>query len=145
MDESISRAEEAAGDSVHDALHRIDVLMHGSRRLERVFDYVQRHYFEPLQLDHVASVASLERVYFCKYIRRQIGIPFGSWLRMVRVERAVHLLRTTRMTVADIALSVGFGDAGGLQRSCKRVTGFSPRAIRAIWTIPAATRSDALK
>jgi transcriptional regulator GlxA family with amidase domain len=112
------------------SLSRIDALMQQSARLERVSNYVQGRYSEPLHLDDVAGIAALERMYFCRFFRRKTGVSFGAWLRMIRVARAIHLLQTTTMTIADIALTVGFGDSGGLQRSCKRLTDQSPRAIR---------------
>jgi transcriptional regulator GlxA family with amidase domain len=117
-------------ESLFDSLSRIDAVMHQSARLKRVSDYVQCHYAEPLHLDDVAAIAALERMYFCRFIRRKIGVSFSNWLRMIRVARAIHLLRTTSMSVVEIALSVGFGDSGGLQRSCKRLTNQSPREIR---------------
>lgn len=112
------------------SLERIDALMRQSGRLARVADYVQSRYSEPIHLDDVATIAALERMYFCRFIHRKIGVSFGTWLKMVRVARAIELLRTTTMSVAEIALAVGFGDSGGLQRSCKRLTRRLPRQIR---------------
>jgi transcriptional regulator GlxA family with amidase domain len=125
-----SQTGKKAVDDLTASLSRIHMLMRQSERLERLHHHVEEHYFEPLRLNDVATIVSLERVYCCKYIQRKIGQSFGAWLRMVRVERAIHLLRTTPRTITDIALSVGFADAGGLQRSCKRVTGHCPRTIR---------------
>jgi AraC family transcriptional regulator len=117
-------------DDLFHSLNRIDAVLHQSARLKRISAYVLSRYTEPLRLDQVASVAALERMYFCRFIRRHIGVSFSAWLRMIRVARAIHLLRTTTMSVAEIALAVGFSDSGGLQRSCKRLINLSPREIR---------------
>jgi transcriptional regulator GlxA family with amidase domain len=112
------------------SLNRIDAVVHQSARLERVSEFLQSRYFEQLRLGEVAAVAALERMYFCRFIRRKIGVSFSTWLRMIRVARAIQLLKTTTMSVAEIAVAVGFSDSGGLQRSCKRLINLSPREIR---------------
>jgi transcriptional regulator GlxA family with amidase domain len=104
--------------------------MRESARLTLVSTYVRDRYFEPLHLDDVAEIASLERMYFCRYFHRKVGVSFSAWLRMMRVAQAIRLLRNTAMNVADVAVAVGFADSGGLQRSCRRLTARLPREIR---------------
>jgi transcriptional regulator GlxA family with amidase domain len=117
-------------ESLLQSLNRIDAVMQQSARLQRVSNYVWSRYCEPLHFDDVAAVAAFERMYFCRFIHRKIGVSFSAWLRMIRVAQAIHLLRTTAMSVAEIALAVGFSDSGGLQRSCRRLINQSPREIR---------------
>lgn len=57
----------------------------------------------------------------------------------LRVERAVHVLRTTPASVDDIAEAVGYSDGATLRRFCAAdnyaLRAFGPRATRAPWRV----------
>lgn len=61
----------------------------------------------------------------------QVEQNFEDFLAMVRVNRACQLLTTTRMTVLDIALEVGYHNAKTLNRSFLKYRLMTPSAYRA--------------
>ena len=82
-------------------------------------NHIYRHYREDLSAAGVA---------------RSFGISvqqLEDFLAMVRVNRACQLLTTTRMTVLDIALEVGYHNAKTLNRSFLKYRLMTPSAYRA--------------
>jgi transcriptional regulator GlxA family with amidase domain len=58
------------------------------------------------------------------------GLSPMQLVQRVRLERALHLLRTTRMPLGEVAAAVGLADPATLHRLVKRHTGRSPGALR---------------
>jgi AraC family transcriptional regulator len=54
----------------------------------------------------------------------------AKWVAAQRIERAAHLLRTTRLPVQQVAEESGIPDPFQFSRFFKRHTGHSPRAYR---------------
>ncbi|MGJ8656991.1 MAG: helix-turn-helix transcriptional regulator [Akkermansiaceae bacterium] len=62
--------------------------------------------------------------------RNTAGISLGSYLQNYRINRAMSLLRTTTLSLADIAEEAGFGSPQTFSRCFKKETGSTPRSYR---------------
>jgi AraC-like DNA-binding protein len=58
------------------------------------------------------------------------GFTFQEILRTDRLEKAMRLLETTRATVLDIALALGYSDHAHFTRAFHRARGIAPSAHR---------------
>ena len=110
-----------------------------ARHLLRARDLADARYFEPLDVDDLASVAGLSRAHFTREFRRAFGESPHAYLLTRRLERAAALLRTTDRSVADICFSVGLQSVGSFTSSFTRTYGASPTAYRRSY--PPASRS----
>jgi AraC-like DNA-binding protein len=99
-------------------------------RLNRLRDYVEQSYSEPIPLERAASVAALESSYFSSYFRAKVGITFTDWLRQVRVEKAMDLMKTRDFSITEVADEVGFGDLRTFERAFKKHTRMTPREFK---------------
>jgi AraC-like DNA-binding protein len=102
-----------------------------ARHLLRAKDLADARYFEPLDVEAMASAAGLSRAHFSREFRRAFGESPHGYLLTRRLERAAALLRTTDRTVADICLSVGLQSVGSFTTSFRRTYGVSPTTYRA--------------
>ncbi len=99
-------------------------------RLNRLRDYVEQNYSEPISLRKAASVAALESSYFSSYFRAKVGITFTEWLRQVRIEKAMELMKASDSSITHIAYEVGFKDLRTFERAFKQYTRTTPREFR---------------
>jgi AraC family transcriptional regulator len=99
-------------------------------RLKRTIDYIEARLAEPVTLADLASAAGLTRMHFAAQFRAATGLPPHEYLLRRRIERAQEMLVGTRMSVVDVALSVGFQTQSHFTSVFKRFVGQPPHAWR---------------
>ena len=80
--------------------------------------------------DDLISLTGLSASTLNRAFRRAVGLPPLAYHRRLRMRRAADLLRTTDLSVTDIADRTGFDDANYFARQFRRVMGSSPSAYR---------------
>ena len=89
-----------------------------------------------LSADHPPTLAALAaEVGLCpsrlrERFRTEIGISLRDYRDRERMARAGRLLRTSRASITDIALSCGFASSQAFATAFRRQTGFAPGAWR---------------
>lgn len=83
-----------------------------------------------LRLSDLAAACGLSVHHFARAFRKSTTLPPHRWLLRRRIERAQHLLLTTRRPVAEIALDSGFHDQSHFTNSFTRQVGAPPAAWR---------------
>ncbi len=99
-------------------------------RLNRLREYVKQSYSEPISLKRAASVAALESSYFSTYFRANVGITFTDWLRQVRIEKAMELMKAKDFSISEVAEEVGFADLRTFERAFKQYTLMTPMKFK---------------
>jgi len=99
-------------------------------RLNRLHQYVEQSYSEPISLKKAASVAALESSYFSSYFRAKVGITFTEWLRQVRIRKAMKLMKASDFSITEVAYEVGFGDLRTFERAFKKHTLMTPMEFK---------------
>ena len=84
----------------------------------------------PLSLPALARLSGYEVHYLCSRFKSYTGKTITEYLNQRRIRQAMHLLKTTRRRVIDIALECGFEDPGYFSRQFKRHAGTTPLAYR---------------
>lgn len=100
------------------------------RRLRRALAYIHDNLGENLSLDAMASEAAMSRFHFVRAFTRSQGKTPLQYVIHQRMELAKMLLRTTRLPVAAVAISVGYEDASRFGQHFRRHTGTSPGVYR---------------
>jgi AraC family transcriptional regulator len=96
----------------------------------RVQDYIEAHIAEDLSLPACARVASLSVFHFAHAFKQTFGMPPHSYVIKRRVERAKERLAAGTESITEIAVDLGFYDAGAFAKRFRDVTGLSPSAYR---------------
>ncbi len=81
-------------------------------------------------LDSLAHRCGLSTRTLARRTSKAVGLSPLQLVQRVRLERALHLLRTTRMPLEEVSAAVGLADPATLHRLVKRHTGRSPGAWR---------------
>ena len=75
----------------------------------------------------------VNKFYLSKIFKETYGTTVNNYLISKRITRAKQLLRFTDMTVDEIGVGVGMGDANYFSRMFRKVEGISPREYRKQW------------
>lgn len=79
-------------------------------RIQRILNYIELHYLEPIRLETLANMEGLTTTYVSHLISESIGVSFQEYLNNLRFEKAMDYLRSTNMTLTEIAAASGFSD-----------------------------------
>ena len=78
----------------------------------------------------LAKQLGYSRSHLSRKLKSQWDKPPGETLRGVRMNEAARLLRTSDMSIQDIATKLGFSEASSLTRAFKKAHGIGPRDYR---------------
>lgn len=92
--------------------------------------FIRNNFDKELHIDDFIKHTRLSRHYLIHVFERQIGMSPYRYLHMCRVNHAQVLLKTTDMTVAEIAYSIGYSSPAVFIRHFKSFNGVTPRIYR---------------
>lgn len=95
-------------------------------QLNRVYDYIEAHYYEPIKVQDVADLLNFNPQYFTRFFKENTGTTFVSFLNDFRIMRACFLLQEEMAPMAEIAERSGFNSAKTFQHTFKEYMGISP-------------------
>ena len=98
--------------------------------IRRVLDRIEDEINRPLSLKDLASTAGISPYHFAHEFRRSLGSAPHQYLLRRRVDRAVHLLANSELTITEIATSVGFHRGSHMARHMQNILGLAPRTLR---------------
>lgn len=99
-------------------------------RIQRIIEYVEEHYREPISIPEIAGLVGLNEIYFSRFFKNNMGMTFLEYLNMVRLEKIYVDLLNTNMPVKDIQEKHGFYNDKVFRRMFKEVYGCTPREAR---------------
>ncbi|NJK28172.1 MAG: helix-turn-helix transcriptional regulator [Coleofasciculaceae cyanobacterium SM2_3_26] len=85
---------------------------------------------EEVSLADLAEAVGLSTYHFARAFKASMGIPPHHHQIQLRMDRAKTLLATTRLSVLDIALEVGYESSQSLARTFRKNVGVSPSQYR---------------
>lgn len=101
-----------------------------NRRLLRARDAMDRDFSEPLNVGGLAAVAMVSEANFIRSFKAVFGETPHRYLQRRRIERAMYFLRTTKTSVTDICMAVGFSSLGSFSRTFTAIVGEAPSVFR---------------
>lgn len=102
-----------------------------SKRLMLALDFMHSYFDRNLSLDELAGVSCLSKFHFLRLFKLAFGKTPYQYLKQVRMQRGIRLLKHTGLPVNRIAEELGFENANSFTRAVVQHSGISPSAIRA--------------
>ncbi len=99
-------------------------------QLRRIFEYLDAHLPERVDIAHLAALAGLSQAHFSRAFKASTGMAPYRWQLDARVQRAQALLIDTRASLDQVAEATGFADAVHFGRTFRKLTGATPAAWR---------------
>ncbi len=100
------------------------------RHFQKALEYISENYSENITLRNIAKELSYNPTYVSTLFVAYTGVNFKNYLDTFRIRQAVKLLKSTDLTVADIAASCGYGNIRTFNNVFKRIAGTSPSELR---------------
>ncbi len=104
-----------------------------SRRIQKVSEYVDLHYSEPVRLEDMSSLVGMSPSAFSRFFRQRTGHTPMEYLIDVRLGNAARMLVDTSESVAEICYACGFGNLSNFNRAFKARRGYTPSDFRALF------------
>ncbi|NCD70937.1 AraC family transcriptional regulator [Mucilaginibacter agri] len=107
-----------------------DRFQYNSRRIERVFEYMNNNYNKQVTLAEVSKLANMPEASFSRFIKKRTGKTFIDTLNEIRLGHASRMLIDTTNTIAEIAYKCGFNNISNFNRIFKRKKFCIPKEFR---------------
>jgi len=107
-----------------------DHLVHADPLVQRFETWARARLTRGFSLDEAARAVGASKRTLARRTASVLGKSPLSYFQSVRVERAVHLLRTTSASVEDVAARVGYADGATLRTLLRRRLNLGIREIR---------------
>ena len=101
--------------------------------LRRAKDLIDREFAQPLDVPVLARQAHASRAHFARSFKDAFGETPHRYLLRRRIERAKELLRSTRLSVTEVSLAVGFQSLGSFSSAFRQLMGEPPIAYARRW------------
>jgi two-component system response regulator YesN len=99
--------------------------------MSQIRAYVETHYADPeLSLTSLSEQFQLHGSQISRAFKEEFGEKFVDYLVKIRMEQAQHLLQSSRYSVQDIGIKVGYTHAISFIRAFKKYTGVTPGDYR---------------
>jgi transcriptional regulator GlxA family with amidase domain len=108
-----------------------DHLIHSDPLVERFERWARGRLAQGFSLEEAAKAVGASKRTLARRMQTVLGKSPLSYFQSVRVERAVHLLKTGSESVEQIAARVGYADGVTLRTLLRRHLGYGIREIRA--------------
>ena len=106
----------------HDVRHSVT--------LHKVIGYIRSNYMNKITLDEIAEHVSMSKSHISKIFNEGMGVSISTYINRTRIERSKRLLKSTTLTIAEIAVLTGFEDQSYYTKQFKAETGLSPKEFR---------------
>jgi AraC-like DNA-binding protein len=101
------------------------------RKIQLAMRFINDNYHQTtLHLEETARVAGMSPSHFSRTFRKVMGLTFQEYLVSRRIAKAQNLLRTSVLSVSQIAQAVGYSDITGFGRTFRKLSGHTPTAYR---------------
>lgn len=98
-----------------------------SPNISKAIDFIHQYYNTNLTLTDVASSIPINESYLSSLFKKECEQSFKQYLNNYRIEKAIYLMKTSNLSLLDIALQVGFDSTSYFSTVFKKYKGVCPR------------------
>ncbi len=102
-------------------------------RFQPVVDYMKLHMEQPMTIEDLAYLVHMKPTYFIRRFKQTYGLSPMSYLKSLRVHKAMELLLSTEASIEDIARMVGIEDPAYFARWFKKSCGLAPSEYKKLF------------
>ena len=100
------------------------------RKIGAAIDFINQHFRENMTLDVIAEQVGYSRSHFSAEFHKWMGMTTWNYISIKRIEEALSLIKTTNLSILEIALSCGFNNTANFGKTFKKYTNLPPSSFR---------------
>ena len=100
-------------------------------KISKALQYIETNYANDISVKDIADTVGMSPDYMSKQFKKLVGVGPAEYCRNFRMAKAMELLKTSELTVAEVAEQLGFCDTSVFSRQFKQVLGVSHTSFRA--------------
>ncbi len=104
-----------------------------SRRVQKVKQYINDHYAEPLKLNDLADLVGMSPVAFSRFFRQRTDRTLSDYIVDIRLGYAARMLVDSSKNISEICYECGFNNLSNFNRTFKAKRNYTPRDFRAMF------------
>ena len=93
---------------------------HYLNRIHLIVEYTYRHFKEKITLNHLSTLTKISVYRLSHFIKDAFGLSYREFLKNIRFEHALRLLKKTDQSISEIVSSCGFSDQKYLNQMMKQ-------------------------
>lgn len=91
-----------------------------------IYELMNDKWNEPLSLKDLSEAAGVHPVTVSKFFPKYFACTFGEYMRRLKVEKSLRMIKNSSGSLTEIAFECGFYDQSHFTRTFRQLTGFSP-------------------
>ncbi|MBW4671353.1 MAG: AraC family transcriptional regulator [Cyanomargarita calcarea GSE-NOS-MK-12-04C] len=95
--------------------------------LHKVTEYINEHLHQDVKLIDLAAIAQISPYHFLRLFKQSMAVTPHQYILQCRIEKAKCLLQHSQLSIAEVAVRVGFCDQSHLTKCFKRIVGITPK------------------
>lgn len=99
-------------------------------RIETVIRYIEKNSSDKLTLDLLADIANFSKYHFSRIFTAIVGVTPVAFVNRERIQKSVHLLADTPLTILEISNQCGFESLSTYNAVFKKHYGQTPSEVR---------------
>jgi len=130
--QSQSDSDQPGGQSALQAQHAgdSDAFFPNCPKLARVFQFIEAHYHDSINLSDVAQEVGYSPAYLTNLVQAETGFTIKRWIIERRMAQARIYLKNSGQPIRQIAAQVGYNDSSYFTRQFRQFHDVSPQAWR---------------
>ena len=104
-----------------------------STRVQKVKQYINDHYAEPIKLADMADLVGMSPVAFSRFFRQRTGRTLSDYIIDIRLGYAARMLVDSAKNISEICYECGFNNLSNFNRTFKAKRKYTPRDFRAMF------------
>lgn len=90
-------------------------------------DLLNDRWDEQIPLKELSVIIGVHPITISKYFRKYFLCTYGEYMRKLKIDKSISLIRNSGMTLTEISYQCGFVDQSHFTRNFKKLTGFLPK------------------
>lgn len=98
-----------------------------SEKLKQVLDYIDLHLESAIPVSDLAKICCFSESHFMRFFKTHVGMTCTEYINALRLEKALQMLQSGRVSVIDAAFSSGFRNLSYFYRVFKKKYHMTPK------------------